>query len=205
MISSVTKGKIITGNFYDKYNSKNFIIKILMKGFYNSISQFILTTKAKEIHEVGCGEGHLTSFIQQITNSSVRGTDYSESVINEAKMNYPYINFEVKCIYSLKGVKDCAELIVCCEVLEHLEKPEIALEVLQQISNQYCILSVPREPIWRILNFLRCKYIDALGNTPGHLQHWSRRSFLKMISNYFEIVEVKTPLPWTMVLCKKKE
>ena len=67
------------------------------------------------------------------------------------------------------------------------------------------IISVPREPIWRFLNLLRGKYIKDLGNTPGHLQHWSSDKFVDLVSNYFEIIEVKKPFPWTMLLCKAKK
>jgi len=63
---------------------------------------------------------------------------------------------------------------------------------------------VPREPIWRILNMARGKYWRALGNTPGHLQHWSRSGILGLLAEHFEIVEVRTPLPWTMVLCRAR-
>jgi hypothetical protein len=30
---------------------------------------------------------------------------------------------------------------------------------------------VPREPIWRIGNMARGRYLGDLGNTPGHIQH----------------------------------
>jgi len=61
---------------------------------------------------------------------------------------------------------------------------------------------VPREPIWRILNIARGKYIGDLGNTPGHVNHWSRRGFIDLLSRRFDVVEVRSPLPWTMALCR---
>jgi len=61
---------------------------------------------------------------------------------------------------------------------------------------------VPREPIWRALNLARGKYVRDLGNTPGHLGHWSRRGFLELLGGRLEVVAVRTPLPWTMALCR---
>jgi hypothetical protein len=55
-----------------------------------------------------------------------------------------------------------------------------------------------------VLNLARGKYLKDMGNTPGHLQHWSRRSFLRLVSSYAEVVKVLTPLPWTVVLCRTK-
>ena len=49
----------------------------------------------------------------------------------------------------------------------------------------------------------RFTYVTHLGNTPGHLKHWSSREFVGLVSKYFEVVEVKKPIPWTMVLARK--
>ena len=93
--------------------------------------------------------------------------------------------------------------MICCEVLEHLAEPRRALERLASISRRHCLLSVPREPLWRALNCLRGSYLGQLGNTPGHIQHWSRGAFLRLVGEYFEIVEVRSPIPWTVVLCRR--
>ncbi len=41
-----------------------------------------------------------------------------------------------------------------------------------------------------------------LGNTPGHLNHWSRRSFADLLGRHGEVVELRSPLPWTMALVR---
>ena len=48
----------------------------------------------------------------------------------------------------------------------------------------------------------KVKYVGALGNTPGHLHHWSRRGFARFLERRLEIVELHAPLPWTMALCR---
>jgi predicted SAM-dependent methyltransferase len=102
------------------------------------------------------------------------------------------------------GPEDSADFILCCEVLEHLEFPEKALKTLNTITGKYCLLSVPNEPLWRCLNMVRGKYIHDLGNTPGHIQHWSLHQFVKLIKKYMDVLMVKFVLPWTLVLSKKK-
>ena len=46
----------------------------------------------------------------------------------------------------------------------------------------------------------RGAYWSALGNTPGHLNHWSRGAFVDLLSSYGEIAQVRSPFPWTMLL-----
>jgi hypothetical protein len=61
------------------------------------------------------------------------------------------------------------------------------------------VLSVPREPVWRAANMARGAYLRALGNTPGHVNHWSKRGFVEMVGTTFAVREVRSPFPWTMV------
>ena len=200
---------IVIGNAYDKYGSKNPIVKVIMKGFHDSLNGLVNKVKPKSINEIGCGEGY---WVIKWSGKGIltKGSDFSEQVIEIAKENAKSQRvdpdlFSVKNIYELEEGKENADLIVCCEVLEHLDDPKLALQSLEKIVDHYLIISVPREPIWRFLNLLRGKYIKDLGNTPGHLQHWSSAKLVDLVSNYFEIIEVKKPFPWTMLLCKAKK
>jgi hypothetical protein len=105
-------------------------------------------------------------------------------------------------VQALEAGTDAAELIVCCEVMEHLEDPDAALGVVASLARPWAIVSVPREPLWRVLNLARLRYVGELGNTPGHLNHWSRRGFARFVARRLEIVELRAPLPWTMALCR---
>jgi len=200
---------VVVGNAYDKYGSQNPIVRWMMKGFSDSLSELVVKAKPLTIHEVGCGEGFWVLKWQQL-GIAARGSDFSIQAIELAQANASEqgINkdlFEVRSIYDLAPGNDSADLVVCCEVLEHLEHPEEGLRALQRITTKNIILSVPREPIWRVLNMARGKYMADYGNTPGHLQHWSKRGFVALVSNYFMIEEIKTPLPWTMLLCRKRD
>ena len=205
--TSFLEDGIIAGNLYDKYGTKNPFARYLMKGFINSLNELDAATGALEIHEIVCGEGNLSVGLAK-QNKTVSASDFSKQIIAKARENaekhHVDINFKVAGIYDLTPENDAAELIICCEVLEHLEDPQRELRILTQLAKSYLIISVPREPLWNILNLARGKHITRLENTPGHVQHWSKRGFLKMVGNYFHICEVKTPLPWTMVLCRTK-
>lgn len=197
------------GNFYNKYGSQNPIIKKLMNGFFKSLEELIdeVPFCPPCILEAGCGEGHVTTFLNHKFNSksSIDAFDISEKVIEEAKRQNNNITFWVGDIYHISQVSQKQyDLLVCSEVLEHLEEPKRALEELLKVSRGYLILSVPREPIWRFLNMIRGKYISDLGNTPGHIQHWSTIKFKRFIEeNDCNIIRIKNPLPWTMILIKK--
>jgi 2-polyprenyl-3-methyl-5-hydroxy-6-metoxy-1,4-benzoquinol methylase len=197
---------IVIGNAYDKYGSRNLIVRRLMQRFESSLKDFVTKAAPQSIHEIGCGEGYWVLRWQEL-GFKARGCDFSSKVIEIARENaknhkLPMSLFKTRSIYDLAQDVDAADLIVCCEVLEHLERPEEGLRALQRVVGRYLIVSVPREPIWCVLNLARGKYIADFGNTPGHIQHWSKRGFVALVSKYFEVVEVKIPLPWTMLLCR---
>lgn len=96
------------------------------------------------------------------------------------------------------------DLCVCCEVLEHVENPKKALSEIRRVVKDQVIVSVPDEPLWRVLNMLRLKYLGSFGNTPGHFNHWNRKNFLNLVeTSGFRIISKRYPLPWQMFLIKK--
>jgi SAM-dependent methyltransferase len=139
----------------------------------------------------------------------IRACDISPDRINTARLRACGIGlnipFAVRNVYDLKPTSDAADLIICCEVIEHLENPNAALDVLASLAKPWLLVSVPREPLWRMLNMARGRYLNDFGNTPGHLSHFSTREFIKFLRHRVAIVEVRKPLPWTMVLCKSHQ
>jgi 2-polyprenyl-3-methyl-5-hydroxy-6-metoxy-1,4-benzoquinol methylase len=193
------------GNLYDKYGTRNPVARRLMARFLADLDQLVERSGAREAHEVGCGEGKLSIRLAG-RGLRVRGTDAFPEILGEARERARTagveIDYEAVPVEELDPGRHPAELIVCCEVLEHLPDPELALAKLEELARPWLIASVPREPLWRALNLARLSYVRELGNTPGHLNHWSKPAFLRLLETRFELVEVRSPPPWTMALCR---
>ncbi len=193
------------GNYYDKYNATNPISRYLMDGFLSSFDSLVQLTQARTAYEFGCGEGNLSLRLARL-GIQVRGSDVSAKVVEQARENARKAavpaDFNVANIYEMSSEAAAAELIVCCEVLEHLEETGKALDLLVRSAHPWLLVSVPREPIWRALNVVRGAYWRDLGNTPGHVQHWSTSEFVDVLRSRVDVIQVRKPLPWTMVLCR---
>jgi 2-polyprenyl-3-methyl-5-hydroxy-6-metoxy-1,4-benzoquinol methylase len=202
----IKENGVFVGNIFDKYSSRNILVRKIMRRFSLELSELVSKTAPATIHEIGCGEGYwVLGWNRQ--GIAARGSDFSSKVIELARINskncgYTPDIFEVRNIYELEPEKDSADLIVCCEVLEHLERPYEAMQALMRVTKKYVIMSVPREPVWCISNMLRGKYLTRFGNTSGHIQHWSYNGFLHLAENHFDVIEVRSQFPWTMLLCR---
>lgn len=199
----------VEGNYTDKYNSNNFIHRWLMNRFLKSFEELLTIAKERAdinaIAEIGCGEGELLKIIHHhFPEAKLYACDLSPNEIQKAKENTKGINID----FSVQDAENLTEyasnqfdLVVCCEVLEHLNTPENGLQELKRVSSNYIITSVPIEPLWRILNMLRMKYLSDLGNTPGHFNHWSVLSFSHQMKQAgLSNITTKLPIPWQIHL-----
>lgn len=194
----------VPGNYYDKYHTKNPIARLLMNGFIGSLKNCLDQIQVTRVLDAGCGEGELTNLVyQQLPGlEKLKGIELEAVTVAEANRRFPHLDISQGTIYDLPFENDSFDLVMACEVLEHLEDPQKAIKEIMRVSKRYMLVSVPREPIWRICNMARGKYLSRLGNTPGHIQHWSSRQFVKLIGAHARILKVNKPFPWTMILAE---
>ena len=143
---------VIPGNVYNKYETRNPIARYLQGNFQTVLLQLIRSCGATVAHEIGCGEGYLSAFLHDQLGLRMRASDASGEIIRLARELHANseLRFVDRSVYDLVEAEDSAPLIVCCEVLEHLEHPGRALQVVQRLAQPYAIISTPREPVWRI-------------------------------------------------------
>lgn len=187
---------------YKKYNSKNPLMGIVISNFMNNLKETSAPLKnIKSVIDIGCGEGFVINCLDYL---KITGVDISRNALRIAKEKNPECEFCSGSIYEISFKENSFDLVIATEVLEHLERPDLALQEIKRITKNYCILSVPNEPYFRAMNFFRGKNLTRLGNDPEHVQNWSSGKFVSLIETYFDVLEVRRPFPWTMVLCKKK-
>jgi hypothetical protein len=50
----------------------------------------------------------------------------------------------------------------------------------------------------------RGRYLRQLGNTPGHVNHWSAAAFEAFVRSELDVERRVAPLPWTLILARKR-
>lgn len=191
-------------SFSDQYLSSNFLVKKLVQRFLSSLRAVISGIEVERILEVGSGSGLSTQGLKKFFKvKHFEASELRKDLVESAKERNPELEIRQEDIYRLQREDNSFDLVIALEVLEHLEYPEKALREIHRVAAKYCLISVPREPLWRIMNICRFKYWKDSGNTPGHLQHWSKKQLIEFISPYFKIEKIKTPLLWVVILGRK--
>src|ERR1043165_1975840 len=208
MSSTITRDAegTVTGNTYDKYGSSNPVVKKLLAGFERPLDELWAKASPRSVLDVGCGEGVLThKWAQRLRDGRIVGVDLEDPAIQAewAKRQAPNLEYKIMKAENLPFGDGEFELASAIEVLAHA--PAAAQRVRERAGGArggHLLVSVPREPMWRGLNMARGAYLKDLGNTPGHLNHWSKRSFVKLLSRHGDVVQTRSPFPWTMLLVR---
>lgn len=193
-----------SGNATDKYGRKNPLTRWLLERFLREIDASVQAAAPDSVLDVGCGEGVVTERIAASTGARTVGVDLGTDELQAEwrRREGERLSFRPASAYDLPFADGSFDLVCALEVLEHLERPREALAELARVSRSGVLVSVPREPLWRISHLLALQDVRSLGNTPGHVNHWSAREFEELVAAYGRVTRARMPFPWTVVLAE---
>lgn len=192
---------------YQKHVSSNPVQRWLINRFTKRLIAYVQSCGSiKRVLDAGCGEGFtLHAFEIAGVTAQFSGIDNVQAALDLGRKQFPTLDLKKGDIYALDFADQSVDVVLCTEVLEHLEKPEAALAELIRVSRKFIILSVPHEPWFMLANFFRGKYVARWGNHPEHINHWTGDEFIRLLRDAgLGIVRIESPFPWTLVLGEKR-
>lgn len=139
--------------------------------------------KPESILELGCGTGAVIGELyKRGLAESYYGIDYSDEAIAYLKTVHPNIQCAVADVMAPPYIfdNDIFDVIICSHTIEHLEDPVLFLETIgERFQFDYLVAEVPLEDLF----FGRVKALlkDRSKNSAGHVQFFTRRSFLSLL------------------------
>lgn len=201
-----------TGNI-SKYQSGNPLKRYLVKRFDERLMQLLaeldsriqINTRGGQIRllDAGCGEGFLSKQIKEhFPDWKVIGLDGAEEAIDLARAFHKGIDFKVGSIYKLPFKDKSFDIVVCSEVLEHLDRPYDALRELKRVTDGALLLTVPHEPWFRLGNLAAFHNVATLGNPIDHVNHWGFNDFEEFAEEVLQgfLCRCMKSFPWSICL-----
>lgn len=195
----------VAGNYEKKYQSTHPVKRWLVNRFVKAFKKELVREEFQTVLDAGCGEGDLLQIATQLKpKTSFVAFDLSAKTVSVCQKLNPKTKVVTADIYRLPFAKNRFDLVIGCEILEHLEQPLKGLKELVRVGKKHFLITVPLEPWWRILNLARFKYVTDLGNTPGHLQHFSPTKINQLINQAdLRVNKLEIVFPWIFVSATK--
>lgn len=132
--------------------------------------------------DVGCGAGELACTLAERGYKGV-GIDFSDDALRVANSIKEQRAIPTKSLKfkkgSLKDLPKHSDLLICCEVIEHLEDDN---DFLQQIKKygDYFIFSVPA----------RMKWFDVFDEKVGHFRRYEKSDLVEQLNRHgYEVIK----------------
>ena len=189
-----------------KYRSNNPVKRKLIRAFIDELhSLFVAANPVQRVLEVGVGEGFISGYLsERFPEKQFVGVDLNAADIELCRAKFPQIETHVGNIYELDFLEGPFDLVICAEVLEHLDEPQRGLEQIAKLQPRRCIFTVPHEPFFMLSNLAVGKNITRLGNDPEHVNHFRPRSFAKLLGTHFHVLEQSKSYPWLLALAQPR-
>lgn len=191
--------------FETHYGKSSKLYRLFTKRFLKTINHLItpLLLDEHKILDIGCGEGFVLRYLEDHHPSmNLTAIDLDRRRVNITKRLSPDLKAIEGNVYHLPFSGSSFDIVLANEILEHLDHPERALVQIKRVSKKYIIISVPHEPLFSIGNLIRGAYWPRMGKTPEHVNFWSRKGIVNLLKMYFEVMDVRSCIPWTFVVCR---
>ena len=195
-----------TNNNIDKqYNIKDYIVNknpnhhddsnFLDEGqkeVYQFCAQFMTENELKKVVDIGCGSGYkLVNYLSEFETIGVE-TEPCFSLLN---VKYPdrkwLISGEEEKSFNEYNLIKNNDVVLCCDVIEHVIDPDILLDYLISLNSKYYIVSTPcREILCKGEKYSPSysQHWNGPPKNPCHVREWTMIEFIGYLSNKFDII-----------------
>jgi SAM-dependent methyltransferase len=194
------------GNVYRKYDTRNPLARRVVGRFLAELDALLAPLAPADLLDVGCGEGFVTEHLAARLPQGARvvGLDRDVPKLRDAwaAHNAARIELITGDAHALPFDDGAFEVVTLIEMLQLVADPHQALAEALRVARRAVVVTVPEEPLWRALNVARGAYLPRLGNTPGHIHHWSRRAFAELLAEHGDIVLLRRSRPWLLAVLR---
>lgn len=142
----------------------------------------------KTIGDVGCGSGY--KLLKYFGALNTTGFEI-QPTLNFLQTTYPHREWRIS-DFSTKPAGSDFDVMICSDVIEHIEDPDQLLSWINQFNFRYLVISTPdRDELIHVWtdNFYGPQSQVGPPVNIAHIREWNFEEFEKYVSQYFNIVK----------------
>ncbi len=167
------------------------------KEVYEQAAALMAKHEWHTIVDMGCGSGYKSA--HYLGQYKLTGVDFSPA-IDQAKIDFPAYEW----IHADEFVPEhyTADLIICADVIEHVEDPSLFMKHMLAIRDWRCLMiSTPER------NKRRGRWHFGPPPNPAHYREWSMQELKEFVSGYCPVhtAELINPVQGTqLIICMRE-
>lgn len=179
-----------------KFETGNPVVRRMIAAFFDNLREVVEPLHPRSTLDAGCGEGETITRLGPLLGKRIAAVDISAYSVDRLLERQPSVEVRTASIMDLPFPDDSFDLVLCLEVIEHLDDPKRAVRELSRVATREVVVSVPYEPWFRLGSLARGKYVRSFGNHPEHVNHFNRSSLTALLVLALEIKEIRVAFPW---------
>ena len=187
-----------------KFETGNPVVQRMIGGFFEKLTEVVEPLEPSSTLDAGCGEGETISRIGHLLGSRIAAIDIESYCVSTTAERHPGVEVLEGSVTELPFADSSFDLVLCLEVLEHLENPAAAIREFARVSSRDVVVSVPSEPWFQLGSLARGKYVRTFGNHPEHINHFTRRSLRSLLEPELDSVSIESAFPWLIARGRSK-
>lgn len=162
---------------------------------YKEAYEILRIQNYRSVLDIGCGSAY--KLIKYFDGVSFVGVEIEPTL---TFLKNKYSNKEFSNLVEVSSRK--FDLVICSDVIEHIERPDLFLENISQLDFDTLVISTPAR------EFLSEKSQNGPPSNSHHFREWTTEEFREFLSSYF-LIQTSTLIEpedaTLLVVCKKKK
>lgn len=146
---------------------------------YEAARAIMVEHRLRTVHDVGCGSGY--KLVHILGQFETTGIDLPQT-IERVRRRYPDRRWLGASFDEVNIAK--ADLVICADVIEHVERPDVLMDFLVRVATDRVVLSTPDRNV-----FYDQDSIAWYGppSNPAHMREWTVEEFHEFVGRYLDV------------------